>query len=401
MGLLDNPQALSMGLLGAGGSLLANSGPSPVPRGLLSGFGNALQGFTQGYQGSQDRERQNRLYELQLRGLEREDANSQDAIRRRDEMAAAVADMQFPPDIEMEIRNLARVDPEKALEKAYDYKVKTMGDGGASPPTGMRSNPDGTWVYDPAYIAGQERLRAAGRTSITNNLGSNGIDYGKPQDGLVWTRNPDGTIKLDERGAPVAIPYQGGKAYAEQQAGAAADVAQTESTTLKADVVLTDINRALKRIEGAPFYSPTAGLVGNILKDVGGTGAADVKALTDTVRANIGFDRLSKMREESPTGGALGQVTERELSQLQAVLGSIDQSQSQGQLIENLKRLKIIYSGILEKAGAYPNATKYGFGATPDAPSTQIEPGTIEDGWQFGGGDPADQNNWEYVGDGN
>ena len=46
------------------------------------------------------------------------------------------------------------------------------------------------------------------------------------------------------------------------------------------------------------------------------------------------------MRENSPTGGALGQVTERELAFLQSVEGSLDQAQSEDQLRQILQRLR-------------------------------------------------------------
>jgi hypothetical protein len=46
------------------------------------------------------------------------------------------------------------------------------------------------------------------------------------------------------------------------------------------------------------------------------------------------------MRQESPTGGALGSITERELAFLQAVQGSLDQGQTPSQLLENLKFIR-------------------------------------------------------------
>jgi hypothetical protein len=44
------------------------------------------------------------------------------------------------------------------------------------------------------------------------------------------------------------------------------------------------------------------------------------------------------MRNNSPTGGALGSVTERELALLQATWGSLQQSQSKEQFEANLDR---------------------------------------------------------------
>jgi hypothetical protein len=65
-----------------------------------------------------------------------------------------------------------------------------------------------------------------------------------------------------------------------------------------------------------------------------GLGARNLKAVIDTVKANIAWSELSDMRRESKTGGALGQVTERELDLLAASIGSLDQAQDKEQLVK-------------------------------------------------------------------
>ena len=218
----------------------------------------------------------------------------------------------------------------------------------------------------------------AGET-ININTGPTGVDYGNPGAGLVWQRNPaDGSIMLDERGAPIAIPFQGGAAWQEQQAAEAAAAATEQQQAAAAEqsntvnnIVLQDIGRAKEILDNASFFNPAAGFGSGPLQQLGGTNATNLNALLDTVRANIGFDRLQAMREASPTGGALGSLTERELAQLQAVLGSLSTDQSPAQLRANLDRLEQIYSGIAEKAAAYPNAAEFGFA---DAGAVQIAP---------------------------
>jgi hypothetical protein len=53
------------------------------------------------------------------------------------------------------------------------------------------------------------------------------------------------------------------------------------------------------------------------------------------------------MRDASPTGGALGQVSERELALLNGALGSLKQSQTKEQLRANLANVKRIYNQIV------------------------------------------------------
>ena len=106
-------------------------------------------------------------------------------------------------------------------------------------------------------------------------------------------------------------------------------------------VLNDDIDSWLNKYFGIGGW--TTGTFGQLLKSVGGTDAADLNAKLETLRSNIGFDRLQKMRMESPTGGALGSVSERELSQLNAALGSLEQSQSPEQLKQNILRIRDQY----------------------------------------------------------
>lgn len=59
-----------------------------------------------------------------------------------------------------------------------------------------------------------------------------------------------------------------------------------------------------------------------------------------TIRANIGFEELQKMREASPTGGALGQVAVQEIEYLQATPASLKQTLKPETLLSNLRRMK-------------------------------------------------------------
>jgi len=84
----------------------------------------------------------------------------------------------------------------------------------------------------------------------------------------------------------------------------------------------------------------TTGMLGGNLAQFRGTPAYDLYNTIQTIKANIGFDKLQDMRDNSPTGGALGQVAIQELERLEAVLGSLDQSQSEEQFKENLKKVQ-------------------------------------------------------------
>ena len=64
--------------------------------------------------------------------------------------------------------------------------------------------------------------------------------------------------------------------------------------------------------------------------------AADLSTLT----SNIAQTTLQQMREASKTGGALGQVSERELDLLESSLGALDQGQTPENFKKNLKKVE-------------------------------------------------------------
>jgi hypothetical protein len=84
----------------------------------------------------------------------------------------------------------------------------------------------------------------------------------------------------------------------------------------------------------------TAGTLGTPLSFLPGTAAKDLASNLETIKANLGFDRLQQMRDASPTGGALGQVAIQELVALQSTVASLDNQQSPSQLKKNLNKVK-------------------------------------------------------------
>ena len=101
------------------------------------------------------------------------------------------------------------------------------------------------------------------------------------------------------------------------------------------DNIMNTIGTAEKQISGF-----TAGTLGSPLSLIPGTPARDLASNLETIKANLGFDRLQQMRDASPTGGALGQVAIQELVALQSTVASLDIAQSPSQLERNLKKIK-------------------------------------------------------------
>jgi len=115
------------------------------------------------------------------------------------------------------------------------------------------------------------------------------------------------------------------------------------------------------------------GLPGQVLENFGGTDARNLRGDLDRIKANIGFDELNKMRRESPTGGALGQVTERELQFLQSVQGSLDQAQSPEQLEKMLWDVKLSTQRLKQDLKANPPKGYSGNGGGNQRPVSGAE----------------------------
>lgn len=143
------------------------------------------------------------------------------------------------------------------------------------------------------------------------------------------------------------VPITGSKADKEAEDIQRAADASRKAQSTSGMVVLEDIGKALEIAKESPILS--TGFIGGVLKDIGGTPAKNLTALTTTIKANIGFDRLQRMREESPTGGALGQVAVQELEALQSTLGSLDNSQTNAQFVGNLERLEAQYQKSMQE----------------------------------------------------
>lgn len=107
-------------------------------------------------------------------------------------------------------------------------------------------------------------------------------------------------------------------------------------------IIDKNVNQGLKGfISQAIPGSNVAGLGGAVMSLLPGTEATNLENTIRTVKSVLGFQELQAMRDASPTGGALGQVSEREIDFLQSAVASMDVGQDVGQLIENLKAVKV------------------------------------------------------------
>lgn len=209
----------------------------------------------------------------------------------------------------------------------------------------------GTPIYGTDQETGETVLGAIGKNGSFRRIDTGGV---VPTPGVTF--QDFGTYRqgFDTRsGKPVGDPITKENMQEEAQKAAGKEVGKREGelpvlrskalSTLESldqqrGIVNDEIDRAIGEVSGSPTL--TTGLVGGLSKAVPGTPAYALAKKLETIKANIGFDKLQQMRENSPTGGALGQVSDFENRQLQSVFGNLEQAQSAEDIVYNLRRLK-------------------------------------------------------------
>lgn len=183
-----------------------------------------------------------------------------------------------------------------------------------------------------------------GRTPIPGTLQPGGALPFAPQQGgapmlgepVGVGSTPEGQRLVDTPDGPKLIDIPGG-------AAARATEERARTLTQSADIVTQDIDRALKLSN----EWGTTGTFGSLLQGAPGTPAHNLNQMLQSIKANVGFDRLQQMRNASPSGGGLGSITETENKLLQSTLGALEQSQGKDQFDFNLRRLHNVYQDIV------------------------------------------------------
>lgn len=136
----------------------------------------------------------------------------------------------------------------------------------------------------------------------------------------------------------------------EKAAKAATEQEKVRVRTQGAIDDLVSTKDTIGRLRDHPGFNSAVGV--SIKKTPGfiipGSNRADFEAVVETVKARLGFAELARMRAASPTGGALGQISERELSFLQAANQSLDTGQTERQFLENIKIIEESLDRLME-----------------------------------------------------
>jgi hypothetical protein len=147
------------------------------------------------------------------------------------------------------------------------------------------------------------------------------------------------------------VPIPGGAAAREAEEAERRAEGRQLQISRAGQTVVQDLQRALDLIPELGALARGEGVVGGVTRTgqarIPGTVANRITQFTESALSNVGLDVLQQMRENSPTGGALGQVPIQQQTRLEQVLGSLNINQPPEVLAANIQRVMNIYTDII------------------------------------------------------
>lgn len=196
------------------------------------------------------------------------------------------------------------------------------------------------------------------------------MDLKRPQAGATLDGTQVNTAgqRIDNRVNEATLPAQirsanagAVKAEAEAEKAVRESKAEADKRANYQTTAITNLRRVIDKIDDIAFDAADnsgwfeTGATGAALRHFPGTAAYDLARDIETVDANSAFSALQNMRDASPTGGALGQITERELDLLKSSIANINPNRSQSDFFKGLAEAKRFYLNALSNID--PTAT--------------------------------------------
>jgi hypothetical protein len=200
--------------------------------------------------------------------------------------------------------------------------------------------PDGAYNLLP-----DGRVQAIGTPSTNINL------PGAPEIGTI---PPGYEVFLNpETGQREMRQIPGGPVEAEAQAAADARSRQEDLTARQLNPTIDDIETAR---DLATHGIGTTGMMSNFIARVPGLGqsAVDLQGTIEAIEAGISLENLNQMRQASPTGGALGNVSDKQSALLAGAFGLLQNTQSRELFLYNLARVENTLNDIVHGLGEGP-----------------------------------------------
>lgn len=275
----------------------------------------AAQGAAQGRQ-------QDTAYAL----LQQEQAEKQRALQEETQQRNATMEFlqRSHPDLAQAVQG------GMGIGDAWSEAIARSRPATANPTTGMQNY---EFLISQGVPASEAMQRAfSGGTTV--NVGGDAPGLGKLSQDYGYVLDPaTGQPEIDPAtGLPRAAAVPGSPAWMELQAADDQALARESAAATSSDVVLNAASLAseLAKRQGA------TGMTGALMANLSETEAAELRRQTQVLTSVATIENLNAMREQSPTGGALGNVTEGEGRMLAAAAGAIDPNSSPAQYQQQL-----------------------------------------------------------------
>lgn len=286
--------------------------------------------------------------------------------------------------------------------------------------------------FEGTFADWEQQNRRAGATNV--NVGGGGPKLGSLSTDYGYVLDPQtGEPRIDPAtGLPTAAAVPGSPAAREIEAEAMAAAAKDRNNSDYALTVTQDVGIADDYLSEIGSIAGMDGIVGANLRErranLAGTPEYNMKKFVDSALSNLTLDTMNRMRETSAAGATgMGNMSDRQLAVIQGVLGNWSPGLPVDDQRYILHRLGNFYLDVQvgsasERAEAvrtgrmtaeeneqiqqmyYPETRdQRGRRLDQQAPAPQQQqtglpqPGQIEDGYRFRGGNPGDPNAWERV----
>lgn len=265
-----------------------------------------------------------------------------DNILRQTQHGPYLRGMNQGPTQAEKINQLSAVDTPRANMVADVQGKMTPADPNKNLETGYRTFLSATGMPNSlqAYRAYQQSVieqRRAGATNVNQsvNTGEQG-----PRIGTI----PPGFQAIQDQGAWRMSPIPGGPVAIDAAEADRKAAGRQRQTARAGTTVIQDLQRALDIVSSNRAAVGAPSLVTKFIPE---SDAQAASGMIESALSNVGLDTLQQMRENSPTGGALGQVPIQQQKRLEQVLGSLDITQRPEIVQDNLKRVINIYMDIV------------------------------------------------------
>lgn len=379
-------QAMTAGLLSAGQALARSGAPSLTPGGG-TGLADAAAGFYGSYQGTIDSALQNMIKAQQVQEMVRKQKEAQ---QLKNLMASAVVPATQtaipsevgPAVIETPARyDITKIEPALLASGQIDLASKLREFTGGKPAelSGQQQqyaqSKYGTTNFNMLPVAAQQDVLAFGNIpkpadALKNMTDAAKLVYetGTGQDILEQAREqyrlatgkqaPSAQQMVAAVQAPQVSQATGQPIAPQTERKTVAMVdspslplkerqqlllvkPQEQAATTSISTRMRDINELVDRVLSNPQGLKSAtGFGGALTSGIPGSAAANAKADLDAIKSLISLAEIGRMRAESKTGGAVGNMTEKEWPRFEVVAGSLEQAQTYDQVVKNLRNLK-------------------------------------------------------------